>query len=331
MFRAGALQLRLPEIVLWCVYAYQSTISAVDFSAPYRVITSTMEGPILHALSGVETPLTRGQILALVENASEAGVRKALGRLVDQGIVIEHRVGSRFSYSANREHLLWESVETLFAARRLLRGRVESQIATWDVAPLSVELFGSVARGESDATSDVDLLIVRPTLTPAEEEIWGSQVADLRDQIVRWTGNSCDIVVLDPEEFQHARAGDEPILRPPTSNLAGVRLAELLDQSNLAFVEQARAISEDVARQAQLSILAQRVNDVLSAQRDLKAVVGAFEASSAAAKISSGLQAQLEAVRPVLQIDTSALEAAARIANPFQALGVTDGSPGRDS
>lgn len=65
--------------------------------------------------------LTRQQIVALVEDASEAGVRKALARLVEQGIVIEQRFGKRYAYLANAEHLLWPSVEGLFSARRLLR------------------------------------------------------------------------------------------------------------------------------------------------------------------------------------------------------------------
>ncbi len=202
----------------------------VDFTQPYRVITPTLEGPILRVLAEVMTPLTRGQIVALVEEASEAGVRKALARLVEQGIVIEHRFGKRYAYEANREHLLWPSVEGLFAARRRFRERVQGLVAEWLVPPVSVELFGSLASGGSDESSDVDLLIVRRDLNGSEEETWDAQVADLHDRVVRWTGNGCDIIVLSPAELEKARDNDEPILRPPTSNLAGMPLAALLEQ-----------------------------------------------------------------------------------------------------
>lgn len=202
----------------------------VDFTQPYRVITPTLEGPILRVLAEVMTPLTRGQIVALVEDASEAGVRKALARLIEQGIVLEHRFGKRYAYEANREHLLWPSVEGLFAARRRFRERVQDLVAAWSVPPVCVELFGSLASGGSDENSDVDLLIVRRDLDGSEEETWDAQVTDLHDRVVRWTGNPCDIIVLGPAELSKARDDDEPILRPPTSSLAGVPLAALLEQ-----------------------------------------------------------------------------------------------------
>jgi len=212
----------------------------VDFSQPYRVITPTLEGPILSVLAEVTTPLTRGQIVSLVEDASEAGVRKALARLVEQGIVIEHRFGKRYTYEANREHLLWPSVEGLFAARRRFRELVQGLVADWLVPPVSVELFGSLASGASDEGSDVDLIIVRPELDASLEETWDAQVADLHDRVVRWTGNACDIIVLGPAEFEKACDDDEPILRPPTSNLAGMPLAALLDQTRAAVRQAAQ-------------------------------------------------------------------------------------------
>ncbi|MFT4187989.1 MAG: nucleotidyltransferase domain-containing protein [Aeromicrobium sp.] len=185
----------------------------MDFSAPYRVISPTLEGPILRALAGVNGSLTRSQIVALVEDASEAGVRKAIGRLVTQGIVIEERIGSRYTYHVNRDHLLWPSVEGLFAARELLRERVAELVRGWEIQPVSVDLFGSVAQGVSDEESDVDVMVVSPELGEDRQEVWDRQMDDLHDRITLWTGNACDVVVMDPEELAHARAKDAPILR----------------------------------------------------------------------------------------------------------------------
>ena len=80
---------------------------------------------------------------------------------------------------------------------------------------------------------------MRPDLNASDEERWDAQVADLHDQVVRWTGNACDIVVLGPGELEKAHDDDEPILRPPTSNLAGAPLAALLDQPSGALAQAA--------------------------------------------------------------------------------------------
>ncbi len=176
---------------------------------------------MLRALAGVDLPLTRSQIGNLAEGASEAGIRKTLGRLVDQGIVLEERVGSRFTYRANREHLLWPSVEGLFTARQALSERITRVTQAWQIPPITVELFGSVAQGSSDADSDIDLLIVRPALADDSTDLWEDQVADLRDRIVLWTGNSCDVVALDPEELAAAVERNDPIVTSSMMTLSG--------------------------------------------------------------------------------------------------------------
>jgi predicted nucleotidyltransferase len=285
----------------------------MDFSAPYRVITPTLEGPILGALAGAELALTRQQIVALVEDASEAGVRKALARLVEQGIVIEQRYGRRYAYLANREHLLWPSVEALFSARRLLRTRVEALVAQWEFPPASVELFGSVARGGSDATSDIDLLIVRPDLPADAEEVWDRQVGELHDQIVRWTGNACDIVVLDPADLGAAHEQDEPILQPPTSTLAGTPLAALLAQSVGEWAEVAAVAAARTQMQLQLKALSEQTFAIVEAQQQAQKVVAAISAQSwEAAQITAGFHADWDSLRPAILMDTSGLQAAAR-------------------
>lgn len=199
----------------------------VDFSAPYRILTPTLDGPVLRALAGVEGHMTRAQIQQQVEDASEAGIRKTLVRLVEQGIVIEDRIGSRYTYAANREHLLWPAVETLLSARRLLADKVEETTMRWEIPPISVELFGSVAQGASTESSDIDLLIVRPQLDDEESDTWDEQVGELHDSVVRWTGNACDIVTLDPDEFGAALERDDPVATSYTNTLAGVRAIDI--------------------------------------------------------------------------------------------------------
>lgn len=224
----------------------------MDFSAPYRTITPTLDGPVLRALAGVDTALTRAQVVKLVEKASEAGVRKTLARLVGQGIVIEERTGSRYAYRVNRDHLLWPSLEGLFNARGLLRDRVREFTSEWEPKPVSVELFGSVAQGTADESSDIDILIIRPDLEPDQEDDWEQQVGDLRDNVVRWTGNSCDVIVMGGEQLRESDEQDEPILRSPRSNLAGLQLDKL--RSDL-WSDQVHKTTEVFQRATQKAVL----------------------------------------------------------------------------
>lgn len=272
----------------------------MDFSAPYRVISPTLEGPILRALGGAATALTRSQILSLIDDASEAGVRKALGRLVEQGIVIEERIGSRYTYAANREHLLWPSVEGLFGARDLLRNKVRDLTAGWAIPPVSIELFGSVAQGVSDHVSDVDILVIASALRSDEEETWEQQIADLRDNVGRWTGSSCDVVVLDPDDLVAAVDRDDPILRSAMSNLAGAGLAEArreLDAGSRSSPA-LRAVADAAAMQQQVARLSATTASFAAAARQTAVIAEA--ARKVTPLMSKDLQAQIRGVHEAL-------------------------------
>jgi len=206
----------------------------VDFSQPFRALTPTLDGPVLRALAGSQAALTRTQVLRLLDDGSEAGVRKVLKRLVDQGVVIEEHVGTRFTYRANREHILWPAVEILTSAHDRLDERIRARVAEWKIQPLSVELFGSVAAGQSTSESDIDLMIVSPYLDKEADETWEQQLDDLRDSVQRWTGNVCEILVLDPPQLVEAKANGEPALDSTRVSLAGDRIDAMVPSKEIA-------------------------------------------------------------------------------------------------
>src|SRR5665811_1674142 len=80
--------------------------SDVDFSQPFRAVTPTLDGPVLRVLARTTHPMTRQQVADLLGEASEAGVRKVLRRLAEQGVVIEQRIGTHYTYVGNRERIL---------------------------------------------------------------------------------------------------------------------------------------------------------------------------------------------------------------------------------
>ena len=66
-------------------------------------------------------------------------------------------------------------------------------------------LFGSYARSEADATSDVDLLLIEPTERPFVER--GLQHLAL----FRW-GVGVDLLVYTPREYERMQADGNPLL-----------------------------------------------------------------------------------------------------------------------
>lgn len=184
----------------------------MDVALPIRAVIPTLEGPVLVVLARTTRPLTGREIHRLAETGSVNGIRIALGRLTDQGIVTAEERGAAVFYTANREHVAWPAVQMLAELRHTLRERLREQLRTWSRQPLHASLFGSAARGTGDAESDIDILLVRPEGTGGDTPDWAEQVDQLRRQVERWTGNRCHLFQLDLERLgDHARAHDRLI------------------------------------------------------------------------------------------------------------------------
>ena len=216
----------------------------MDFSQPFRAVTPTLDGSVLRVLARTTHPMTRQKVADLIGEASEAGVRKVLRRLAEQGVVIEARIGSHYTYAGNREHILWPAVEVFMSAADRLDSTIREHVEAWKVPALSVELFGSVAAGTSTADSDVDLMVYRPSLTEEQAGVWDSQVAELRMAVERWTGNACEILEIDRRTLVEMAAEDEPVLKAPRVPISGLNLTEELVKvlASPALKKQQRAL-----------------------------------------------------------------------------------------
>jgi hypothetical protein len=202
----------------------------MDLADPTRAMTPTLDGPVLAALARAGKPLTAGEVAAQTPRGSEIGVRKCLARLVEQGIVRATEMGRNRVHELNREHL-GAPVAGLLAGLRLeLWNRFRKTLGTWNPKPLYGCVFGSAARGDGDAQSDIDLLLVHAPLpgetgprrrsggleavagftsdfttvqlTDRQLAKWGRQVDQLRGLVRGWTGNP--LQVLEMSTFQWA-------------------------------------------------------------------------------------------------------------------------------
>lgn len=181
----------------------------MNLSEPLETLFSSLEARALRSLARIDHPMSGRQVASVIGTGTPANVRKALIRLLELGLVRARSTPAATLYSANREHLLWAAVEAGVSARDLLISRM-MQLKRFGPDGTAVWLFGSVARGESTAHSDVDVFIVYPNgRIPALRE--GLEHA-IRTDVSLWTGNRVEIIAVENREFTSMRAAGDPLV-----------------------------------------------------------------------------------------------------------------------
>ncbi len=183
----------------------------VDLRRPLRVVTPTLDGDVLAVLARADKAFSNGEIASAIRDVTKEGVRKALRRLVEQGIVESTRAGNALMYRLNRDHLAAPAIEALSNIRLQLIERLRETIGNWTIAPVAAAVFGSAARGDGDVSSDLDVLVIRPESVDAEDEKWREQLASLEQVATRWTGNDARVLEYGEDDLSRRRRR-EPVV-----------------------------------------------------------------------------------------------------------------------
>lgn len=183
----------------------------MDLAHPWRPLLADGTAAVLSALSYTQTSLT-GRTVSAVTGLSQNGARKSLIQLVDQGVVTTERAGSAVLYRLNRSHVLTDHLLAIVNAGAEVQNRLREAIEAWPLAPLHVGLFGSVARADTRAESDIDLLVVRPPDLVYDSPAWRRQLNDLATDVHDWTGQFVSWLEFSHDELIVAATDAEPIV-----------------------------------------------------------------------------------------------------------------------
>ncbi|WP_162606170.1 nucleotidyltransferase domain-containing protein [Jiangella asiatica] len=137
-------------------------------------------------------------------------------------------------YTLNRDHVAAPAVLALADIRSEFIRRIRDHVRTWELRPVSVAVFGSMARGDGDVESDVDVFVVRPDQVDGEDVTWRKQVSDLSDAIARWSGNRASMIEVSVREARGMQDRLEPVvdeLARDAVHIAGRPVADLLGGS----------------------------------------------------------------------------------------------------
>jgi predicted nucleotidyltransferase len=185
----------------------------MDVSRPHTALTGgALEGEVLSVLAGTTRPLTGRQIARLASHGSDRGLRLALNRLAEQGLVNTVEAPPAVLYSLNRDHIAAPIAIQLADLRSELFRRLRTAIGEWQVPPVHASIFGSTARGDGDTSSDIDLLVVRPDSVDSEDPAWRDQLHQLAAATERWTGNRASISEVGEEELLDLARERRPIV-----------------------------------------------------------------------------------------------------------------------
>ncbi len=119
----------------------------------------------------------------------------------------------------NRNHLAAGPLLALAGLRGELIRRLRQRLAQWPGLE-GAWLFGSVARGDADGESDIDLLIVAHDLEAPDLH---ANLAQLHADVRSWTGNDLQLLEHTPESWRKLVDAKNPLVEQ--LRLDGIALA----------------------------------------------------------------------------------------------------------
>jgi Nucleotidyltransferase domain len=194
----------------------------MQLDRPFLLLSPTVDGDVLSKLALAEAEFTPPQVHRLIGRHSVEGVRNALQRLAEQGIVLQRRAGMAVLYQLNRNHLAAPAVIAIAQIQSQLIERLRNRLGEWSIRTPYSALFGSSATGQMRPDSDLDIFVVRPARTDPESDTWRSQLDTLSRDCSLWTGNDCRILEYSAAEVVRAISSNDAVIQDIRSK--GIRL-----------------------------------------------------------------------------------------------------------
>ncbi len=123
-----------------------------------ELLSSRVKAEIFRLLFGLQDQELHVRAMARQSGLNDATVRQELKRLIRFGLVELRRDGNRVYYRANQQHPLYLEIHNLVLKTTGLVAVLREALAHDDINVAFV--FGSVARSEEKAQSDVDLMVI---------------------------------------------------------------------------------------------------------------------------------------------------------------------------
>lgn len=178
-----------------------------------------------------------GRGLAHLVGVSTFKMHTVLKFLTAQGVLIKTNVGNGNLYRLNEEHVLIKQVLTsLFDFQKgLIDGLGSDVIKKFEPKPISVILYGSIARGDDKPDSDIDIVLIyndREKPKEVDDKIW--------QDIPFKYGNNLSVKHVSVTELKEALNKKDSFARnliKEGRSIAGMSLMEVLNYGGSKIVD----------------------------------------------------------------------------------------------
>jgi len=184
----------------------------MDFTRPIEAIVPGVQGRVLAVLTETTAELNL-RTIARLAGVSVAQASRVLPHLVELGLVERREVPPSSLFRLVPEHVVAGPLLRIARARDGMLEAMERTAGDLPVLPTSVIVFGSFARGEADAHSDIDTILVRPAGVDEADEAWSASVEQWSSTVSRVSGNRVEVLEVGADEIAGHLASQRQIWR----------------------------------------------------------------------------------------------------------------------
>jgi predicted nucleotidyltransferase len=172
----------------------------MDFVRPVEAVIPGVQGRVLGVLTRTEAEMTM-RTVASVAGVSPNRATALLNNLASLGIVERRDAGSSALVRLARDNEAARAILALSHVNDTMFTRLRRAATTIKPAPTTLAIFGSFARGEARADSDLDVLAVRPHDTLEDDDEWIDSIGRWTTTARKITGNPVNVIEAGAAEI----------------------------------------------------------------------------------------------------------------------------------
>src|SRR3954447_3593800 len=184
----------------------------MNFVHPVEAVIPGAQGRVLAVLAETSTKLNL-RTIARLANVSNAQASRVLPTLVELGLVERRELPPSSHFRLVRTNVGAQAVIELARSRDAVLTRIGREASDLPIAPTSVVVFGSLARGEAHEASDIDVLVVRPDRIAEDDENWSASIEKWRNDIRAIAGNPVEILEVSRSEASARLTSNKQVWR----------------------------------------------------------------------------------------------------------------------
>ena len=184
----------------------------MDFVRPIEAVIPGVQGRVLAVLAETTAELNL-RTIARLSGVSHAQASRVLPSLVELGLVERREAPPSSLFRLVPEHVAAGPLVALARGRDGVIEEMGKSASALPVPPESVIVFGSFARGEADAESDIDAVIVRPLGIDDSDDAWADSVEQWRSRVRQVSGNPVDVLEVGSDEISARLSSRRPVWR----------------------------------------------------------------------------------------------------------------------